>query len=108
MHSEKGFDEAWNFGPERSSIVSVQELLASIENVNGKSDWKDVSTTEQRHEAQSLSLDISKARFQLGWRPALDLNMTVSLTMEWYREYSKGNVKDLCYKQIQEYTGLIS
>lgn len=106
MHLEKRFDEAWNFGPERSSIVSVEELLRTIEGVNGKSDWKDVSTLEQRHEAQSLSLDISKVRFSLGWKPALSLEQTVSMTMEWYNQYQHTDVRQLCFDQIERYSQL--
>ena len=106
MFEDQKFDEAWNFGPERSSIVSVEQLLHSIELVNGKSDWKDVSSASQRHEAQSLSLDISKARFSLGWRPAMTLKQTVYFTMEWYNKYQNVDVRDLCLNQIEEYTQL--
>lgn len=103
MAEEKRFDEAWNFGPERESIVNVRELLQLLDDIRGTSNWKDVSKPEQRHEAQSLSLDISKARFALQWTPVLKLAETVGWTLQWYLSYQDGKARQTCLDQIEKY-----
>ena len=48
-------------------------------------------------------LDISKARFQLGWNPRLNLDQTAALTADWYMQYRNEDVYSLCVKQIEQY-----
>lgn len=48
-------------------------------------------------------LDISKAKFRLGWEPRMDIDRTVALTVDWYRRYASEPVYDLCISQIREY-----
>ncbi|MDE7103785.1 MAG: CDP-glucose 4,6-dehydratase, partial [Bacteroidales bacterium] len=55
------------------------------------------------HEAQLLMLDISKARYRLGWRPRLNLAQTVELTVDWYKRYRTADVYGLCVEQIDKY-----
>jgi len=42
------------------------------------------------HETQSLSLDCSKARLRLRWRPRLEFAEAVALTAGWYSAWSNG------------------
>jgi CDP-glucose 4,6-dehydratase len=104
MISEQKFDEAWNFGPKKENIVTVKELLEFTIKEYGKGEWLDISNKEKLHEANLLSLDISKARKRLNWNPVLDLDDTVKYTVEWYKAYKRENVLNLCVKQIEEYT----
>ena len=105
MMTEKGkFDDAWNFGPEVHATFTVRELVnALIENF-GSGEWIDRSEGKKLHEANLLSLDISKARNYLKWHPVLSFEETVRFTVEWYRNYSKTNVLELCRRQIQDYS----
>ena len=48
-------------------------------------------------------LDISKARFNLGWEPRMDINQCVALTVDWYRRYKDEDVYSLCVEQIGKY-----
>ena len=48
-------------------------------------------------------LDISKAKFRLGWEPRMDIDQTVALTVDWYRRYLTEPVYNLCTSQIKEY-----
>jgi CDP-glucose 4,6-dehydratase len=41
-------------------------------------------------EAQLLTLDSSKARARLGWRPRLDFAATIALTAAWYSAWARG------------------
>ena len=48
-------------------------------------------------------LDISKARFRLGWNPRLDIRQSIDLTVDWYKRYRQGNVYELCLDEISMY-----
>ncbi len=104
MIMERKYDEAWNFGPEIMNIVTVRELLNKIISEFGKGEWKDISKKEKPHEAKLLSLNINKAKNELGWYPVLNLDETVRFTVDWYKRYKSENVMDLCLQQIEEYT----
>jgi CDP-glucose 4,6-dehydratase len=95
--------EAWNFGPELSSIISVWELANKVINNYGSGDLVDASNPEDFHEAKLLSLDISKARFALRWFPTLHINEAIAYTVEWYLDYRTKNVYDLCVGQIRSF-----
>jgi CDP-glucose 4,6-dehydratase len=73
-----------------------------IENY-GKGELKDLSDPNALHEAKLLILDISKARFQLGWEPKMNIEQCVALTVNWYKSYSRGKVYNLCVEQIEKY-----
>lgn len=64
---------------------------------------KDLSDPDVLHEAKLLMLDISKAKFKLGWEPRMNIEETVALTVDWYRKYKIMNGYDLCVEQINEY-----
>lgn len=64
---------------------------------------KDVSNISKPHEAKLLCLDISKARFILGWKPKLTIEQAINMTVDWYKNYKFQNVYDLCVKQINMY-----
>jgi len=49
-------------------------------------------------------LDISKAKFQLGWEPRLNINQTVELTVDWYKRYEKEEVYKICLDHIKQFT----
>ena len=69
----------------------------------GKGMLKDLSDPHVLHEAKLLMLDISKAKFKLGWEPRMNIEETVALTVDWYRKYKIMNGYDLCVEQINEH-----
>jgi len=97
------YSGAWNFGPEPGNMSSVKELVELCIDSYGEGKWKDVSDPAALHEARLLSLDISKAKYNLGWHPVLGIRDTVKRTMEWYKQYTSRNVYDFCANQITQY-----
>ena len=93
--------EAWNFGPKDDSIATVWDVAGLVVNAYGKGTLKDVSNKQNVHEATLLRLDISKARFILGWQPRLTLEENIELTVDWYKRYKSTNVYELCLEQIR-------
>ncbi len=102
------YSEGWNFGPSSDSVVTVWELANLVTKYYKSGNVVDVSGSEQIHETKMLSLDISKARFILGWSPVLNIMDTVAMTTKWYKEYMNVSVWDLCTRQIREYSEVMS
>lgn len=95
--------EGWNFGPSAESISTVWEVASRVVDDYGSGSLRDLSAPNALHEAKLLMLDISKAKFRLGWEPRMDIDQTVALTVDWYRRYTSEPVYTLCTSQIQEY-----
>jgi len=116
--------EGWNFGPHAESIATVwyvatkvvEDYFQESKTRNQDSEHKDyhlsiitnhylkdLSNSNDLHEANLLMLDISKAKFQLGWEPRLNIDQTVELTVDWYKRYKSENVLSLCLNQISKF-----
>ena len=62
---------------------------------------------EHAHEANYLKLDISKARTQLNWRPALRLNDAIDMIVDWAKaQHSGADISALTEHQISFYQKL--
>jgi len=106
MDEPEQYAEAWNFGPCPYEVEPVQTVVEKMINYLGAGKWKDASESNQFHEANLLTLDITKAVKKLNWKPRLNLEETIALTAEWYKEYtqrSNSNMYKLCKRQIEEY-----
>ena len=95
--------EGWNFGPRMESIASVWEVATKVIESYGRGELKDLSDSNALHEAKLLILDISKAKFLLGWEPKMDIKKCVELTVDWYKRYSQINGYQLCVEQNINY-----
>lgn len=97
---------AWNFGPEPTNNLSVENLVKKIIDFYGAGEYKIDINPEAFKESNFLSLDITKAKEKLNWKPVLDFEDSIGYTVEWYKDYKKGNVRALCEKQIKHYMGI--
>ena len=99
--------QGWNFGPDAAGEVSVRELANEICTLWPRRDgWIDVSSETHEHEAHYLTLDSTKARQMLGWRPRWTLGEALQATLEIYRAEETGNsLKTLAIGQIDRYVG---
>lgn len=95
--------EGWNFGPRAESISTVWEVASKVIENYGSGELRDLSDSNALHEAKLLMLDISKAKFRLGWEPRMNIDQTVALTVNWYNDYKDMDVYSLCQRQIKEY-----
>ncbi len=101
--SPSKYCEGWNFGPRAESITPVWDVATKVVANYGCGKLKDLSDSNALHEAKLLMLDISKAKFQLGWEPRMDIDHCVALTVEWYKRYKETSVYELCVEQIEKY-----
>jgi CDP-glucose 4,6-dehydratase len=104
-NSPKAYYGGWNFGPsnyEAKDVLWVTSQLASGWGEDAR--WKTSTDGNAPHEAQTLTLDSTKAADMLGWRPALSLNEALEKTSAWYRKWRAGqSARELCIKQIEDY-----
>lgn len=100
------YSEGWNFGPNLDSIVPVWEMGEILIDKYGKGTLEDISDPNVLHEARLLALDIAKARFILGWKPKMNIEETIELTVDWYKRYTKEDVYGLCVEQIGKFSAI--
>ena len=64
--------------------------------------WVIIRNKNIYHESKYLSLDITKAKNELNWQPRLDIEETVKLTVEWYKNYFLNtNIQHFTRDQIE-------
>lgn len=104
---EKGvpFAQGWNFGPSDSDARSVQDVVDLLIAAWGAPATWVQDALEHPHEAQSLRLDISKAREQLSWAPRWNLEAAIEKIVQWEKAYqNRQDMKSISLAQIQSYT----
>lgn len=95
--------EGWNFGPKAESITNVWDVASMVIENYGSGELKNLSAPDALHEAKLLMLDISKAKFQLGWEPRMNILQCIALTVDWYKKYKVENVYQLCVEHLERY-----
>ncbi|MBO5011900.1 MAG: CDP-glucose 4,6-dehydratase [Elusimicrobiaceae bacterium] len=104
----KQYAEGFNFGPDESSVLTVEDLATKITRYLGKGTVR-IHKRDNLHEAKLLMLSIKKAERVLGWRPVLTAEEAVRQTTEWYhRFYQKEPIAEFTLRQIQEYQEKLS
>jgi CDP-glucose 4,6-dehydratase len=99
------FAEAWNFGPHDRDARDVRFIADKLMNLWGDGASWGLDDKQHPHEAKYLKLAIDKAIYQLGWQPTFDINETLKLTCEWYKEFYKfeGRAFEVTLEQIKLY-----
>jgi CDP-glucose 4,6-dehydratase len=99
----QNFAEAWNFGPNDTDAQPVQWIVESLCRQEPYVTWE-CTTTPQPHEAHTLRLDSSKAKFKLGWRPRWNLQTALDMTLSWHQAWKQGaDMAELSLQQIHAY-----
>jgi len=102
----EGRDEvatAWNFGPADEDTKPVGWIVERMLSAWGVEGW-DKPDGPQPHEAVLLKLDCSKARSELGWRPALRLEDALAKVVEWHAQvHQGGDARQVSLQQLREY-----
>jgi len=107
MWAAEGFDEGWNFGPERRDEREVAAVADAVVAALGQGRVVVDKTGADLHEANVLRLDCTKANTALGWHPALTFEDCTAMTADWYGRWSRGEAaRDLCSEQIATYQSM--
>lgn len=105
-HDPKQFSNSWNFGPESTQLITVQDLVKLIISDWGKGDWVYVSDPiTHPHEAQYLMLNSNKSKTYLEWSPVYSINESVHETVNWYKTNltHEENIYEFSLMQIKNY-----
>ena len=98
--------QAWNFGPDASSVASVETVVRTLaQRWPSSAKWR-VDAAEHPHEASLLALDSSKARQLLGWQPRWTLHEALEQTLDWHLAWQGGqDMYRFTREQIANYQG---
>ena len=94
----------WNFGPTRQDIKPVSLVADLFCKAWGEGlSWKQEKSFSL-HEAEILSLNITKARKTLEWAPKWKLNYAIDKVVDWHRKEIKNkDMIGVTLNQIKEY-----
>lgn len=102
-----GIDEAWNIGPDSADTRAVIEVASALREALGAGELVCTPVANAPHEANLLTLDCTKARIKLGWRPRLGFDGCVRWTADWYVAWRRGaDMVEFTRSQIAEFENL--
>lgn len=85
LERERGFCEAWNFGPGPEGNQPVSAVMGRIAALWPELAWH-VTDRVHSHEARLLYLDSGKAHAALKWQPVWGFDEALKNTVTWYQE----------------------
>lgn len=98
------YSQAFNFGPNTTDALSVEEMVKMTIEKWGSGKYKSVINPNNPHEAGLLKLDISKAVNELNWIPVFNAQKAVDRTINWYKKYYSGiSASELIKLDIEYY-----
>jgi CDP-glucose 4,6-dehydratase len=100
------FAGEWNFGPADESVKTVEWVVKKfLEGWPEGAGYSIDSGAGQPHEAICLSLDCSKSKAFLGWRPVWNIDKAIGMVVEWTRSYIRQeSIQKASIEQIEEFT----
>ena len=102
-----GAAEGWNFGPKDDDVRPVSWIAEKMAALWGAGAAWQQDGGEQPHEATYLKLDIAKASNRLGWRPALNLEQSLGLIVDWCQARRAGqDMRQQTLAQIRSYQSI--
>jgi CDP-glucose 4,6-dehydratase len=103
------YAQAYNFGPNTDDALSVEEMVVKSIKSWGSGTYNVENNISNPHEAGLLKLDISKATKDLNWKPILNAQSAVELTINWYKKYYKNiTATELMESDIKYYQNKIN
>lgn len=100
------YAQAWNFGPDSSSVATVQTIVSELAQRWPTPVRWSVDPQAHPHEAGLLALDSSKARQWLGWQPRWSLHESLQRTLDWHMAWQdKRDMHTFTRAQIADYQG---
>jgi len=100
----KEYAEGWNFGPSLDEAKTVRWIVEKLRELWAEEFSWELDTQAAPHEAHFLTLDSSKARMKLGWKPRWNLETTLKVIVEWNEAYARNEpLRDVVMQQITQY-----
>ena len=94
----------WNFGPEDESVCHVEWIARTICALWGGNARYAIAAENILHEADTLKLDIQKAREGLDWTPRWTIAEALSKIVRWHKAFNEGqDARALCMTDITDF-----
>lgn len=94
----------WNFGPKDDDAKPVSWIVENLCNSWGQGAAWSLDGESHPHEAGYLKLDISKAKFKLGWEPIWSLETALERIVDWQKHFLFANdMKSFTQSQIKNF-----
>ncbi|MFN3557890.1 MAG: CDP-glucose 4,6-dehydratase [Brevundimonas sp.] len=96
--------EGWNFGPRNGEAQTVEQVIDGLIAAWGPgASWR-LDDGAHPHEANDLSLDVSKARARLAWEPRWEVSSTLARIVSWHKAWRDGaDMREHCLAEIADY-----
>src|SRR5574344_778421 len=91
------YSSAFNFGPNKDSVLTVAEVAKRVCENYGKGEVV-IGQKSPLHEANLLMLNVEKAKNVLGWTPTYNADIAIKKTVEWYKKFYEGASEEEVYK----------
>ena len=100
----KKYSGPWNFGTEKNTVTSVEQIIKKIIYYWGSGTYKKTNKYKF-YEQENLQLNISKSKKILKWKPKLTISECISLTVEWYKGVLSRprSAEHITYNQIHDF-----
>jgi len=98
------YSGAWNFGTEKKTITSVEQIIKKLIKYWGYGNYKKYNK-KKFYEQINLQLNISKSKKNLNWKPKLSIDECISITVDWYKKtlQNKKTALEMTKSQIYKY-----
>ncbi len=105
---DKDLSGAYNIGPNIKNIITVKDLIKTFQkNLKLKKKvYKNIKTSVFK-EKKYLNLSSKKIEKSIGFKNKLDIDMSVWLTCNWYKEFYNGSkIQELVIRDIKFYESI--
>ena len=93
--------ESFNFGPDHLSDITVIKAVKKLSEKWGEGATYLIADQNFMKEAKLLRLNCDKAHSLLNWKPMMDLDQCVDMTIDWYRRSNLGKEQTAEISKIQ-------
>ena len=98
------FAGGWNFGANDDDAKNVEWITRKVCELWGGDAGYELDSSIQPHEANYLKLDCSKSKALLGWNPKWNIEVTLKMIVDWYKEYlNDSDLRTVTVNQIEQY-----
>jgi CDP-glucose 4,6-dehydratase len=98
------YAQAWNFGPADKDAKTVEWLVKTLCSRWGKGASYAIDKGKHPHETRLLTLNSSKARTTLKWKPKADIETSIDNIIAWTRAYKdKKDIRKVSLDQLSAY-----
>ena len=105
MYENPGcYCENWNLGAEYSSCLTVLDAVTKFQKEFRKGEILELDEEDKNNKRGTVVLDITKAKYRLGWIPKWTTDKTLAYTADWYKNYKTKDVYALCRNHIEKYS----